>query len=147
MSDLMTCEATRSAISSPVWVDGPVPCALFAGPMTDLFGPVPVRANLSARQAKDLGLMTHGTYGLAGNGSLASDALQRSLESRLQRHLNGSVSCEVIWKRWDTPWGNAYRSRERRCGTLPRSLLVCGPRRQFTEITTEKVCRRAVATA
>jgi hypothetical protein len=22
--------------------------------------------------------------------------------------------CEVIWKRWDTPWGNAYPGRERR---------------------------------
>jgi hypothetical protein len=48
--------------------------------MIDLFGPVPALANLSARQAKELGLMTSGTYGRTSSTSSASAALQRSLK-------------------------------------------------------------------
>lgn len=105
MSDLMTCEATRSAISSPDLADGRGHCGLPDGLMTDLFGPVPVRANLSPSQAKDLGLMTRDTSGLHGTGSSRSDALQRSLGSRLRQRLTGSVSCDITWKPWNTPWG------------------------------------------
>jgi hypothetical protein len=36
------------------------------GQMTDLFGLVPARANLSPRQAKELGLLTSGTSGQYG---------------------------------------------------------------------------------
>ncbi len=105
MSDLTTCADTRSAISSPALADGQEPCASQAGPMTDLFGPVPVLANLSPSQARDLGLMTRDTSGLIGTGSSNSDALQRSLENRLRQRLTGSVSCEITWKPWNTPWG------------------------------------------
>ncbi len=105
MSDLTTCADTRSAISSPALADGQEPCASQAGPMTDLFGPVPVLANLSPSQATDLGLMTRDTSGLIGTGSSNSDALQRSLENRLRQRLTGSVSCEITWKPWNTPWG------------------------------------------
>ncbi|SEI41723.1 hypothetical protein SAMN05192539_1001273 [Paraburkholderia diazotrophica] len=105
MSDLMTCEATRSAISSPALADGRVRFESPDGRMTDLFGPVPVLANLSPSQAKDLGLMTRDTSGLRGTGSSRSDALQSSLENRLRQRLTGSVSCDITWKRWDTPWG------------------------------------------
>ncbi len=52
--------------------------------MIDLFGQAPVRANLSARQAKALGLMTSGTSGPPSIISLESDALQQSLESKLR---------------------------------------------------------------
>jgi site-specific DNA-cytosine methylase len=44
-------------------VSGATPFDSPAGPTIDLFGPVPVRANLSARQAKALGLLTSGTSG------------------------------------------------------------------------------------
>lgn len=84
MSDLMTCEPTTNAISSPESESGRTRFGAPAGLMTDLFGLVPVRANLSPRQAKDLGLMTSGTCGLTGTGSSASAALQSSLENRLQ---------------------------------------------------------------
>ena len=63
MSTPATCAASRSAISSPALEFGPTPCDLPDGATTDLFGLVPVRANLSARQAKALGLMTSGTCG------------------------------------------------------------------------------------
>jgi len=75
--------------------------------MTDLFGLVPVRANLSARQAKDLGLLTSGTSGRPGTGSSRSAALQRSLASRLQARTSslGSTLYSMTWKPWVTPAG------------------------------------------
>ena len=107
MSDLMTCEPTTSAISSPALEDGRARCAWLDGPMNDLFGPAVVPANLSPSQAMDLGLMTRDTSGLIGTGSSSSDVLQRSLENRLRQRLTGSVSCEITWKPWNTPWGQS----------------------------------------
>ncbi|MDR8920502.1 hypothetical protein FEP54_00604 [Burkholderia multivorans] len=107
MSDLMTCEATTSAISSPESASGRTRFDAQAGPMIDLFGPVPVRANLSPRQAKELGLMMSGTSGLRGTGSSASADLQSSLENRLRARLSilGSTLYTLTWKRWTTPSG------------------------------------------
>jgi hypothetical protein len=65
-----------------------MPSGLPDGVTTDLFGLVPVRANLSARQAKELGLMTSGTCGQPSSTSSKSANLQSSLESRLTRRLN-----------------------------------------------------------
>ena len=45
------------------------------GQMIDMFGLVPVRANLSARQAKALRLLTSGTYGQHFTISSESTAL------------------------------------------------------------------------
>lgn len=107
MSDLMTCEPTTSAISSPALEDGRARCAWLDGPTNDLFGPAVVPANLSPSQARDVGLMIRDTSGLRGSGSSASDVLQRSLENRLRQRLTGSVSCEITWKPWNTPWGQS----------------------------------------
>lgn len=114
MSDLMTCEPTTSAISSPESASGRTRFDALAGLTIDLFGPVPVRANLSPRQAKELGLMTSGTYGLRGTGSSASAALQSSLENRLRVRLStrGSTLYTLTWKPWTTPTG-VSRSRLR----------------------------------
>ncbi|GAB7525367.1 hypothetical protein PBS_43560 [Paraburkholderia sp. 2C] len=107
MSDLMTCEAIPSAISSLESARGRTRFDSPDGLTIDLFGPVPVRANLSARQAKDLGLLTSGTYGPSGTGSSHSIALQSCLESRLQaRTLNlGSTLFSLTWKPLVTPAG------------------------------------------
>jgi hypothetical protein len=105
MFEQTTFADSPSAISSPGLADGHSRFDSLDGLMTDLFGPVPVRANLSPSQAKDLGLMTRDTSGLRGTGSLKSDALQSSLANRLRQRLTGSVSCDITWKRWDTPWG------------------------------------------
>lgn len=80
--------------------------------MTDLFGLVPVRANLSARQAQGLGLLTSGTYGRTGTTSSASADLQSSLDSRLRARMQtlGSTLYKMTWKAWITPSG---RSRSR----------------------------------
>ncbi|BEU21606.1 hypothetical protein PBP221_17460 [Paraburkholderia sp. 22B1P] len=113
MSDLMTCEATPSATSSPESASGRMPFDSLGGLTIDLFGPVPVRANLSARQAKELGLLTSGTYGQPGTGSLASYDLQLSLESRLHLRTQnlGSTLFRLTWKNWDMPSGRSLSRR------------------------------------
>lgn len=112
MLDQTICADTHSAISSPESASGPTRFDSLAGLMTDLFGPVPVRANLSARQAKELGLLTSGIYGLPSSTSSASVSLQRSLESRLRARTQilGSTLYKLTWKPWVTPLG---RSRSR----------------------------------
>lgn len=77
-----------------------------AGPMKILSGQCPALANLSARQALEMGLLTSGICGplpfiLSGHKNL-----QSFLESRLRRLLNGSTLCEVTWAPWNTPWGS-----------------------------------------
>jgi len=66
MSTQAICEALPSVTSSPASASGPTPFAPQVGQMIDLFGLVPVRANLSARQARELGLLTSGTFGRFG---------------------------------------------------------------------------------
>ena len=77
MFDLQTCEASRSATSSPALGCGATRFAEPDGQMTDLFGPVPVLANLSARQAKELRL--HG-FGLKTT-ALANPLIVSMLET------------------------------------------------------------------
>jgi len=114
MCTLMTSSLTHNATSSPASAFGPTPFAAPAGQTIDLFGPVPVRANLSARQARELGLMTSGTSGRTSTGSSASASLQSSLESRLQARMQslGSTLYKLTWKPWRMPSG-LLRSRLR----------------------------------
>lgn len=116
----MTSGLTPNATSSQALVFGPMPCAPQAGQMTDLFGLVPVRANLSARQAKALRLMTSGTCGQPSTTSSASAALQQSLESRLQARTQtlGSTLYTLTWKPWRMPSG---RLRSRLRASVPRT--------------------------
>jgi hypothetical protein len=110
MFDPPTLPATASAISSLASADGPSPCVSPDGPMTDLFGPVPVPANPSAPPARARRAMTSATCGLRGFLSSASYALQSSLESRLRRQLDGAGSTlfSLTWKRKATPAGRPY---------------------------------------
>lgn len=103
---------SRSAISSPASAFGLTPYVLPDGAMTDLFGPVPVLANLSPRQARELGLMTSGTCGRTSTTSSRSASLQSSLESRFRENVqvHGSTLFKLTWKPWATPSG---RSRSR----------------------------------
>ena len=120
MSTPATCAASRSAISSLALESGPTPSDLPDGVTTDLFGLVPVRANLSARQAKELGLMTSGTCGQPSTTSSKSADLQSSLESRLQAKTQtlGSTLYAMTWKEWITPSG---RSRSRLRASVRRT--------------------------
>ena len=75
--------------------------------MTALCGLVHVHANLSARQAKELGLLTSGIYGRRGSGSSSSAALQQYLASRLPAltRSSGSTLFNLTWKERVTPSG------------------------------------------
>lgn len=114
MFDQTTSSHTPNAISSPASGCGPTLLAAPAGEMIDLFGPVPVLANLSPRQARELGLMTSGTSGRTFIGSSASASLQSYLESRLRAKTQalGSTLYKLTWKPWRTPSGPS-RSRLR----------------------------------
>ena len=120
MFDRATLTDTHSAISLQVLESGPTPFGSQAGQMIDLFGLVPVRANLSARQAKELGLMTSGTCGPTSITSSKSAALQSSLESRLQARTQtlGSTLYAMTWKPWVTASG---RSRSRLRASVRRT--------------------------
>ena len=115
------------------------------GATTDLFGLVPVRANLSARQAKELGLMTSGTCSPTSTTSSKSVALQSSLENRLRERLNGSDLCTVIWVRWDTPWGPCLSKPRAQVNKASESGFSLWPTPavmdQITPRTDEKLAR------
>jgi len=99
----------HSAISSPGLASGPTPCDGQDGPIAALFGLALVPANLSARQAKEMGLLTSGIYGPHGCTSLDSEALSSSLVSRLAAKtlIYGSTLYKLIWKPWVTPSGRS----------------------------------------
>ena len=120
MSTQATCAVLPSATFSPALASGPMPFDLLDGATTDLFGLVPVRANLSARQAKALGLMTSGTCGQPSSTSSKSASLQSSLESKLQAKtaILGSTLYALTWKPWVTPSG---RSRSRLRASVRRT--------------------------
>lgn len=107
MSHLTTCEDSRSATSSPELASGHIPCGSPDGLTINQSGPVPVRASLSARQAKEMGLLTSGTFGPTSSTSSASADLSMSLANRLQQvtQMCGSTLYKLTWKEWDTPSG------------------------------------------
>lgn len=107
MSHLTTCEDSRSATSSPELASGLIPCASPDGLTISQSGPDPVRASLSARQAKAMGLLTSGTCGPTSSTSSASADLSMSLANRLQAvtQTHGSTLYKLTWKEWDTPSG------------------------------------------
>jgi hypothetical protein len=112
---------TPSAISSQALEAGPTHSGLPDGPMTEQSGPAPAPASLSARQAKEKGLLTSGTYGLAGStlSSTASQPGYQSLVSRLRQRmlLLGSTLFTMTWKERVTASGrriSALRGSGRR---------------------------------
>lgn len=114
----MTLKDTASVISSPGLAGGRSPCASPDGPMTDLFGQDLAPANHSPSPARKRDSTTKGTYGPTGNGLSPSDALQQSLENRLRVRLRGSPWCAVIWKPWNTPWGQCLSKPRARTQTI-----------------------------
>ncbi len=119
----LTSSHTPSAISSQASVSDPMHFAAPAGQMIDLFGLVPVPANLSPRQARELGLMMSGTFGHTSSISSISAALQQSLESRLRAVTQtlGSTLYKMTWKAWDTGSG---RSRSRLRASVLRTSVT-----------------------
>jgi hypothetical protein len=105
MFELPISTASTNAISSQASEAGPSLCEERDGLTLDLFGQEAVPASPSRSSASRLDTQTHGTFGRLGLGSSASDDLQRSLANSLRQLLDGSDLCEVIWRRWVTPWG------------------------------------------
>lgn len=107
MSHLTTCEDSRSATSSPELASGLIPCGSPDGLTINQSGPAPARASLSARQAKEMGLLTSATSGPSSPGLSSSAALSASLASRLQAvtQTHGSTLYNQTWKEWATPSG------------------------------------------
>ncbi len=107
MSHLTTSEDLPSATFSPGSASGPIPSASPDGLTIARSGLDPARASLSARQAKEMGLLTSGTFGLTSSTSSASADLSMSLANRLQAvtQTHGSTLYKQTWKEWDTPSG------------------------------------------
>lgn len=109
MSDPQTWLSSPSATSLLESESGRLHFAKLVGEMTSEFGLAAVRASLSPRQAKALGLTTSGICGPHGTTSSASAALQSSLESKLQARmpLSGGILFKLTWKQRATPQGRA----------------------------------------
>lgn len=110
MFDRPTSPGSINATSSPVSVCGLSPSDGPTGPTIARSGPVHVPANLSAKQAREQGLMTSGTFGPTGSGSSTSIALTQSLANRLRARTEGcgSTLYALTWKRAITPAGRLY---------------------------------------
>lgn len=105
MSDLLSWLGTPSATSSPASECGATPFDWLDGPTTSPSGRGAVPANLSARQAKELGLLTSATFGPHGSISSSSALLASSLVSRLRARTAslGSTLYTLTWKERVTP--------------------------------------------
>jgi hypothetical protein len=116
---------TPNATSSPESASGATPCGKPDGQTTGPCGPDHVLASLSARQAKEKGLLTSGIYGPHGSTSSDSAVLQRSLESKLRAMTRtlGSTLYVMTWSHWVTPAGR-LRSRLR-ASAPPTSATGC----------------------
>ena len=120
MSDPMIYEDLFRSISLQGLVFGHMPCAVWAGKTAGRSGQVPAHASLSARQAKERGLLTSGTYGPPCIGWSGSVALSLSLASNLQAltQMTGSTLYRLTWKPWVMPSG---RVRFRLRASVPRT--------------------------
>ncbi len=107
MSDPRTWLSSPSATSLLESESGRLHFAKLVGEMTSEFGLAAVRASLSPRQAKVLGLTTSGICGPHGTTSSASAALQSSLANKLQARmpLSGGILFKLTWKQRVTPQG------------------------------------------
>lgn len=105
MSYQLTLSLTASAISSQALAAGPLLSSSQDGQKTSLSGQGVFPATLSARQAREQGLMTSGTYGQLSFGSSSSVALQSSLASKLVQSLplSGGISWHLTWRARTTP--------------------------------------------
>lgn len=107
MSNPTTSPDLPSVISSPASVSGRLLCGGPGGEMIKKFGQALALANLSARQAKEAGLLTSGIYGPHSSTSLRSASLQESMVSKLQALTAslGSTLYKLTWKVRATPQG------------------------------------------
>lgn len=126
MSQNQTSTDLPNAISSQESECGHTLCEKLVGQTTAPCGQVPAPANLSARQAKALGLLTSGTCGQPSTGSSTSAALTSFLGNKLQEKTAslGSTLYALTWKTRATP-----------AGRLLPQLVVSGRRTSENDCT------------
>lgn len=107
MSAQTTSQSSPNAISSPVSASGLKLCVARDGAMIAPCGQALARANLSPRQAEEMGLLTSGIYGPTSMILSRSSSLRSSLENRLRARQGGrgSILYRLTWKHWTTPQG------------------------------------------
>ena len=105
----MTFEDLHNATSLPESGCGRIHSGGQDGPTKDRCGRDRAHVNLSARQAKEKGLLTSGTYGPRSSISSASTALGLSLANRLRVKTDslGSALYTLTWKERVTPSGRS----------------------------------------
>ena len=115
---------TPSATSLPASASGRAPSETPDGRTAAQSGPDPAHASLSARQASARGLLTSGTCGPPGIGSLASQRLTASLASRLKARTasRGSTLFFLTWRPEATPAGRPFFLQ--RASALPTSAAA-----------------------
>lgn len=123
----MTLSDSISAISSLGSADGRLRCVAQDGPTVVRHGQRHAPASLSARQAKDLGLLTSGTYGPPHIGLSASAVLSWCLASNLAAltRTTGSTLYKLTWKPWAMPSGR-LRFRLRASARRTRETVLIG---------------------
>lgn len=111
---LVTFEGSRDVTSLQEFPYGTTPSLWPDGPQIVKSGRGARLASLSARQARELGLLMSGTCGRPSITSSESAALQECLESRLQAAARtlGSTLYKTTWKPWTMPSGR-LRLRQR----------------------------------
>jgi hypothetical protein len=112
MYDPTISEVIPSATFSQESASGHTPCAALGGLTIAQFGQALVPANLSARQAKEMGLMTSGICGRHGSTSSVNKggvSLQEYTVNRLRARTQtlGSTLYKLTWKVWVTPSGRS----------------------------------------
>ena len=102
-------EASHSVTSSPALESGLTLSDWLESETIAPCGPALVRVNLSARQAKEAGLLTSGTYGPHGSISFENAGLARYLESKWRAKMasHGSTLFALTCKERVTPAGAA----------------------------------------
>lgn len=105
MSALTILKDSVNAIFSQELASGPTHYDDLVGVIPVKCGPDHARANLSARQASEMGLLTSGTYGRTSTTSLKSAVLQLYLANKLQAATVslGSTLYNLTWKVRYTP--------------------------------------------
>lgn len=100
---------THNATFSPALESGVTHSEKPVGPMINRSGPAVAHASLTARQAREKGKLTSGTYGPRGSISSSSVALEQYLASSLQARLHsvGSTLYRLTWKERTTPAGRS----------------------------------------
>lgn len=106
---LMMSEDSRSATSLPGSGCGHTPLDKQGGMTTEQYGQEVAHANLSPRQANQMGLLTSGTFGLRSSISSRSANLTSCLVNRLKQQLStlGSTLYKLTWKELVTPQGRS----------------------------------------